>query len=328
MNRLNKLKEQKSTLISSDEKISGEFINDQQFPLVFKSSNSMLNLKNWMVENRESWDQSMLKYGGILCRNFNIDTAEKFQDLVSVFNKPLLEYKFRSSPRHSIMENVYVSTTYPNSYRINMHSENSYAQTPPEKIIFCCITPADIMGETPIADNRKVLEHISPDLKNKFSEKGILYKRRLNGMLGLSWQEVFQTQDKEEVRESCEKMGVSYKWLGENDLLMHWKMDAIIKHPVTQELIWFNHGMFFNKYSYDQDFLSTINSDDELPNNTYFGDGEEISEEEYSELKSAYEKSIVEFPWETGDVLFLDNYLCSHGRNAYEGERKIIVSIC
>jgi len=328
MNRLNKLKNQNSAPVSSEEPALKGFFNENKFPLLVQPSNPNTGLKNWLIENNEYFNTCLSENGAILCRNFEIDTVEKFQDLVSVFDQPLLEYKFRSSPRHSIMENVYVSTTYPNSYSINMHSENSYAPVPPNRIIFCCIIPATLKGETPIADNRKVLEYISDDLRNKFLEKGILYRRRMNGMLGLSWKEVFQTENKNEVEQECEKNGITYEWLDDNDLVINWKKKAIIEHPVTKELIWFNHGVFFNKYSYDEVLLSAIESDDELPNNTYFGDGQEITKEEYSELYEAYQKATIDFPWEKGDVLFLDNYLSSHGRNAYEGERKIIVSIC
>ncbi|WP_343658996.1 TauD/TfdA family dioxygenase [Chryseobacterium sp.] len=328
MDRLSKLKNQNSTPVSSDDSILKDFINEEKYPFVIQASDSDINLKDWLKENSEYFDKNLLEYGAILCRGFNIDAAEKFQDLVSVFEKPALEYKFRSSPRYSIMNNVYVSTTYPNSYSINMHSEHSYAPSPPDKIIFCCVLPASLRGETPIADNRRVLRNISEVLKNKFMEKGILYKRRMNGLLGLPWQEVFQTTDKSEVEAECEKNGISYNWLDEDDLVVTWKKKAIIEHPVSKESIWFNHGMFFNKYSYDEILLSAIDSDDELPNNTYFGDGQEFTKEEYAELYEAYKKATVYFPWEKGDVLFLDNYLSSHGRNSYEGERKIIVSMC
>jgi alpha-ketoglutarate-dependent taurine dioxygenase len=35
----------------------------------------------------------------------------------------------------------------------------------------------------------------------------------------------------------------------------------------------------------------------------------------------------ISFRWERGDVLLLDNYLVAHGRNPYEGPRKILVAM-
>jgi hypothetical protein len=222
---------------------------------------------------------------------------------------------------------VYVSTTYPEDQIIQMHSESSYAPIHPERIVFCCITPAELKGETPIADNRVILTHLSEATKNKFYEKGIMYRRNLNGLLGLNWQEVFQTADKAYVEEECNKTNMRFQWTGDDSLVLEWEKRAIWKHPVSNELVWFNHGLFFNKYMQDEEVLNSVGSYKDLPNDTFFGDGTEISRQEIEEIRIAYKKSTVEFPWEKGDVLFLDNMLFSHGRNPYKGARKIIVSI-
>lgn len=327
ISRINKLKNQDIKKINLNEDVKTAFFENKKYPLVISPINSGYNLKNWFLENDEYFESSLLKYGAILFRDFKINSVEKFQDLMAMFPKELLEYKFRSSPRFELGDNVYVSTTYPEDENINMHSENSYAMNPPHRIVFCCVIASEYRGETPIADNRLVLGHINETLKNKFKEKGVLYRRNLSGVLGLSWQEVFQTSDKILVQEECLSNGIDFEWANENELILTWKKEAIWEHPVTKELVWFNHGVFFNKHMLHEDFLRSINSDDELPNNTFFGDGSEISKDEIEELKSAYQKSIVEFQWESGDVLFLDNYLFSHGRNPYKGERKIIVSI-
>ena len=88
-----------------------------------------------------------------------------------------------------------------------------------------------------------------------------------------------------------------------------------------------NHAFFFHKLSYSHSLLDIIESDEELPFLTFFGDGSEISEDEYLEMKNAYDKAKVEFSWEKGDLLLIDNYLVSHSRNSYTGDREILVSI-
>ncbi|OXG09140.1 alpha-ketoglutarate-dependent taurine dioxygenase [Flavobacterium araucananum] len=327
IDRINKLKNQDHKRVNLEESVKATFFDNKTFPLVISSANSGYSLKNWLSENSKKFETDLLKYGSVLFRNFRINSIEKFQELMTIFPKELLEYKFRSSPRFELVENVYVSTTYPEDETINMHSENSYAANPPARIVFCCITAAEYRGETPIADNRLVLEYISEPLKKKFKEKGVLYRRNLNGVLGLSWQEVFQTSDKTIVQQECDSNGINYTWVKENELVLTWKKEAICQHPETNEWVWFNHSLFFNKYMLHEDFLNSIDSDDELPNNTFFGDGSEISRDEILELKAAYQKATIEFTWINGDVLFLDNLLFSHGRNPYKGDRKIIVSI-
>lgn len=327
--RLNKLKNISVKKVEYAAAIEKTFFNDQyKYPLVMKSTISNLELNNWLTENRDEFEKDLLKYGAILCRGFKINTVDKFQHLMSLFPNDPLEYKLRSSPRYSIKENVYVSTTYPEDETINMHSENSYAPNHPSRITFCCIIPSEFRGETPISDNRAILSYLSDSLKEKFLKKEILYKRNLNGMLGLKWQEVFQTNEKACVEDECERNKMVYEWgINDDTLLLKWKKKAIWEHPITKDMVWFNHGLFFNKYMLDEIILNSVVSYDDLPNDTFFGDETEISKEEIMEIRQAYKKATVEFQWEKGDVLFLDNMLFSHGRNPYKGERKIIVSI-
>jgi alpha-ketoglutarate-dependent taurine dioxygenase len=297
------------------------------FPLLAKASKSGINLKAWIDENNDEFKHKLKTNGAILFRGFAINTVQKFQNLVTLFAEKPLEYKMRSSPRYAVGNNVYHTTTYPNEYSINMHSESSYDPDHPNHIVFCCIQPAEERGETPIADNRLVLSGLTEATREKFLQKGIQYVRNLTSSLGLPWREVFQTQDKTEVEAICKEKGITCTWQNDDKLTLTWSKKAIWKHPYSNDDVWFNHGFFFNKYALDEDFLSLIDSDDDLPNNTSYGDGTEISKEEIEEIKEAYAKATFEFPWETGDVLFLDNMLMSHGRNPYKGDRNIIVSI-
>ncbi|MCH2195465.1 TauD/TfdA family dioxygenase [Kordia sp.] len=327
-NQLLKLRNMGAVQTMSADVVKTSFLdNGLNFPLVLESAMSDVILEKWMVDNRTDFEEKLRKHGGILCRGFGIDTVEKFQSLMDKFPNELLDYAFRSSPRFEITNNVYVSTTYPPDEIINMHSESSYAPTHPSRIVFCCIIAAEERGETPIADNRLILQHMSDELKQKFMEKGVQYRRYLNSFMGLGWEEVFQTEDKAVVEAECKKNGMDFTWVSDKELVLTWTKKAIWEHPVTGELAWFNHSLFFNKYMLPDSILNAVENDDQLPNNTFFGDGTPISKEEIEEIKTAYKKSTVMFPWEEGDVLFLDNMFASHGRNSYKGERKIIVSM-
>jgi hypothetical protein len=46
-----------------------------------------------------------------------------------------------------------------------------------------------------------------------------------------------------------------------------------------------------------------------------------------SEVLRVYAGLEVSFPWEAGDVLMVDNLLAAHGRNRFEGERKLLVTM-
>jgi hypothetical protein len=326
INQLQRLKNAKAKKVDGDQVRYSILSESLGFPLTVKPAMPGLILNDWIKNNRNAFEEKVNKYGGVLLRGFNINTVEKFEEFTRLYVDTPLEYNMRSSPRYSVGNNVYHTTTYPAEYSINMHSESSYAPEHPTNIVFCCITPAATKGETPICDNRLVLANMSTTIRTKFESKGVMYVRNLTKELGLPWQEVFQSNSKSEVEETCQHNGMNFEWKGE-DLKLTWTKKAIWQHPLTNESVWFNHAFFFNKYALEPEVLSTIAEDEQLPNNTYFGDGSEISQEIIEELREAYNKSMVMFPWEKGDVLFLDNMLISHGRNSYTGDRKIITSL-
>jgi alpha-ketoglutarate-dependent taurine dioxygenase len=240
---------------------------------------------------------------------------------------------FRSSPRHELDEqvkHVYNSTIYPKEEKINLHNESSYSRSWGMKIMFCCLQPAEEGGETPIADSRRVLADLPPELVQKFRDKGVLYRRKLIRDLGMSWQEVFQTADRRIVEEVCRQNDIRYMFLSEDHLEIEWNKKAVYTHPRSNEETWFNHVFFFNKFSRYEEL--GIRPGDPLPpdlihTDTLFGDGTAISMEEYLQIQQAYVKNTIAFPYEKGDIIFLDNMLAAHGRSSYKGSRLIATAI-
>jgi len=297
------------------------------FPVKVEALAPGMIAEEWIKKNFGLFESSLDKRGAILLRGFGIDSVQRFGTFMAGFDQPLLEYRQRSSPRFEVAKNVYHSTTYPADQSIKMHSENSYASEWAGRIVFCCIEPADVQGETPIADNRLVLDNLTSELREKFLRKGVRYVRNMSPGIGLQWQEVFQTQDRGAVEKECEAGGMAFEWGGEDRLSLSWTTPAMREHPRTGEMLWFNHGYFFNKYALPEEALASFRSDEDLAFNTYFGDGTEISKDEIDAVGEAYRQATVVFPWRKGDVLYLDNMLMAHGRMPYEGNRKIIVSM-
>ncbi len=67
--------------------------------------------------------------------------------------------------------------------------------------------------------------------------------------------------------------------------------------------------------------------DDEIPRNAFYGDGSPIESSILDEIRDLYMRTAVIFPWRQGDVLLLDNFLASHGREPFVGPRKILVAM-
>lgn len=305
---------------------------EHRMPLVISPGKEQ-DLMQWVIRNRSEFEQYLTEHGGILFRGWQVDTTEKFHQFMGSFNTEPLPYMFRSSPREEIdksLKNIYLSTSYPNERSIKMHNESSYSRIWGGKIAFCCVQPASGGGETPLADSRAVLQDIDPELREKFRKKGVRYRRNLSPGLGMPWQEVFQTTDVGAMKQTCERYDISLTWKGEDHAIIEWVKPAIVKHPVSGVETWFNHVYFFNKFSRYEEL--DMDYDDFLPeeylsSNTFFGDGTPLTVEEYLNIKAAFDRNKIQFSYEKGDIIFLDNMLVAHGRNPYQGHRMIATAI-
>jgi hypothetical protein len=301
--------------------------NDARYPVLLEPKVDDINVIEWIKGNKDYLEAQLSTYGALLFRNFNIGSIDLLQKVAQVFSDQPMKYTHRSTPRTELASNVYTSTNHPAEHPINMHNELCYALNWPLKIMFYCVTPAAVGGETPIADSRKVYNYLSEATRERFARKGVAYVRNLSGDLGLPWQEVFQTRDKRRVEEECRENHISYEWKSDTHLILRWVRPAIAEHPVTREKVWFNHAYFFNSLALDKIVLNTL-SPSELPFNTFYGDGTAITAETIQEISTAFEKAKSVFAWRKDDLLLLDNMLMAHGRNPFRGERKIAVTMC
>jgi alpha-ketoglutarate-dependent taurine dioxygenase len=299
-------------------------------PLVIEPNPERLDITTWAARNRDFIETQLLHHGGILFRGFEITTPGAFEQLCRAISTELLEYNERSSPRTQVSPNVYTSTDYPANQSIFLHNENSYQRTFPQKIFFFCLTPALSGGETPIADCRKVFQRINPKVRERFLEKGWKYVRNVGDGLGLPWQIIFQTQSPEVVERECLRKGIKVEWKDDQRLRMSTVLPAVVKHPQSGELSWFNHATFFHITTLDpvlREVLLEEFAEEDLPTNTYYGDGSRIEPEVLEELREVYRQQTVSFPYRAGDVMLLDNMLTAHGRAPYSGTRKILVAM-
>jgi hypothetical protein len=67
--------------------------------------------------------------------------------------------------------------------------------------------------------------------------------------------------------------------------------------------------------------------DDELPRNAFYGDGSAIESSVLDEIRETYKATAIAFPWQRGDILMVDNFLVSHGREPFAGPRKVLVAL-
>ena len=102
---------------------------------------------------------------------------------------------------------------------------------------------------------------------------------------------------------------------------------AVATHPHTGEAVWFNQAHLFHVSSLEAEIRESLLASDEPPRNAYYGDGSPIEDVVLDEVRAAYAKEAVVFPWQRGDILVVDNMLTAHGRRPYRGARKIVVAM-
>lgn len=307
------------------------FTEERLIPLIIQPAVANVNLLEWANNNQGTIQAKLIKHKALLFRGFDINSAIQLDKFIQATSTgEAISYNDRSSPRHEISGKIYTSTDYPAKQSIFLHSESTYCLTWPQKIYFCCLEAAQQGGETPIADSHNIFERISPQIRDKFIAKQVLYIRNYNDGFGLPWQNVFQTSDKAVVEEYCRRNAIEFEWKNGNRLRTKQVRPAVIQHPITGVNVWFNHAAFFHVTTLEANICQALLaefSEADLPHNTYYGDGSPIEAEVLAEIRAAYAQETVIFSWQAGDILLLDNVQVAHGRKPFKGTRKVIVGM-
>jgi len=230
-----------------DSKVKCEFIKPETEGLLVVAPQTNLNTFDWIKENKPLLEDYLIKFGGILLRNFGIYSVSEFNKVVQIICPNLLDYAYRSTPRTKLGGKIYTATEYPADRTIPLHNKNSYSNLWPEKIFFFSVIVAFEGEETPIADSRKVYKRIDSSIREKFEQKGILYIRNYTPGIDLSWQEVFQTDEKEIVNKYCQENNIEFEWRKNgSELTAKQVCQASIMHPISGVPVWFNQAHLFH----------------------------------------------------------------------------------
>jgi len=302
----------------------------ENLPLVIQPAIREMSLHVWAADHRDFIEARLLRHGAIIFRGFGLEGADEFERFVRAVSSQVMEYRERSSPRSQVSGHIYTSTDYPADQSIFPHNEHSYTLTWPMKLYFYCQTPADSGGETPLADCRKVFARITPQTRERFIKKRWMLVRNYGDGFGLPWRTVFNMTERSEVEEYCRRSGIEVEWKDGDRLRTRQVREPAALHPRTGEWVWFNHLTFFHVTTLPpaiRDGLLAQFREEDLPTNTYYGDGSPIEPSVLEELRQAYLRELVAAPWQKGDIALIDNMLTSHARHPFHGPRKILFAM-
>lgn len=307
-------------------------LDDNAFPIPAVIRPAVpVDLPTWAAEEHEYVESLLREHRALLFRGFGVNDVSAFEKLVAATSEgDPLEYRDRTTPRTTKATGVYTSTIHPADQTIHLHNEGTYWTRWAQKLYFACMIAASEGGATPIADVARVYERIDPSIRREFEARGMMLVRNYNDGFGLPWEEVFQSGDRAAVEAYCSANDIAFEWKDGGRLRTRSVRPAVRRHPRTGEKLWFNHVAFFHWTTLEDDIrdaLLTELGEEGLPYNTMYGDGGSIPPDVVEALRRAYDAERVAFPWESGDVMLLDNMAVAHSRQPYRGEREVVVAM-
>ncbi|MFG1989891.1 TauD/TfdA family dioxygenase [Actinoplanes sp. NPDC048988] len=284
----------------------------------------------WLSDAREPLRAELLRSGCTMIRGLPMTSAADFAQLRDVLLPRRAAYKEKATPRTDFGEGVFSSTDLPASQPIRLHNENSYTLDFPGALLFGCLVAPEQGGATTVGDMREALRLVPGDIRERFARHGWLLVRHYSELAGLPWQTSFGTDQPAEVEAYCRDNVIGADWLDDGTLRTQQRRAAIVTHPVTGDQVWFNHIAFWSRWSLEdtiREVLTDTYGPDRLPFDTYYGDGDALSPADTQALNAAYDAVTMRESWQPGDLLLVDNIRCAHGREAFQGARKILVGM-
>ncbi|MGI5152389.1 TauD/TfdA family dioxygenase [Plantactinospora sp. CA-294935] len=266
----------------------------------------------------------------LVFRGFQV-TEETLDPVMDRLLPNRLAYVHGNSPRTKVGKNVYTSTEYPPEFTISMHNELSYAHQWPSRLMFFCHTAAETGGATPVVDAVRWLESLDPEVRAAYAG-GVRYTQNLHDGFGLgkSWQDTFETSDRDEVEAFLSSTEASWEWKSDGGLRVIQDRPSTTRHPVTGVEVWFNQSDQWHPAALGDETaksLAEVLPPDELPQSVTFADGTPIPDDYVIQVRDRGLENAVDVDWRQGDVLLIDNVLVGHGRRPFTGRRRVLVAM-
>ena len=299
-------------------------------PVTIRPRGGRRDLAEEIQSRRANYLEMLHEHGALLFRGFEVADVAGLDRFSSTLSARPLDYVYGSTPRTALSGRIFTATEYPANQEIPLHNENSYQREWPLQIALCCLTPASSGGETPICDMRAVTAAIGDALLDEFAERRVRYVRHYRPIVDVPWQQVFRTTDTAEVARFCAAQEIAHEWLDEETLRTAQVCQGAARHPLSGERVFFNQAHLFHVSSLGEEgerAMIDLFGMECLPRHACFGDGAEIPRATLARIRAAFRDASFSFPWQTSDVLLLDNMQFGHGRRPFTGPRKVIVAL-
>jgi alpha-ketoglutarate-dependent taurine dioxygenase len=284
----------------------------------------------WAAENRADLLAKAARHGAVLFRGFPLATAEDFDAFVAAFGLPNFPYyeSLSNAVRVNKTPRVFTANEAPPSVSIFLHHE--MAQTPvyPSRLFFFCEQPAATGGATPVCRSDVLWERLKercPAFARDCEAKGLRYSHVMpaaddaqSGM-GRSWQSTLRATTRDEAETRLRELGYSWEWLPDGGVRATTPVLPAVR-PLGD-----GRTAFFNQLiAASQGWKDARNDPSKA---VTYGDGSPLDRDAALAAADLGEHLSFDVPWETGDVVLVDNFVTMHGRRTFTGTRKVLASL-
>ncbi|MEV6678945.1 TauD/TfdA family dioxygenase [Streptomyces erythrochromogenes] len=284
----------------------------------------------WVSGHRDTLMAAVTEHGAALVRGLGIDEPTSVGEILLRLGVEPMAERESFAPRRRYADGVYSSAAWPPNQPMCMHHELSYLHACPSLLVFACLSAPTAGGATAVADAAATLDALPLQVRERFAREGWILARSYGNDIGASTSEAFGTDDRDRIAAYCRANAIDFAWQSDGTLRTRQHRRAVLRHPLTGRHCWFNQVAFLNEWTLDpdiRDYLIDEYGSEGLPFTTMHGNGDTIAPETITAINAAYDGHTFGRPWQTGDVLFVDNLRTAHSREAFEGPRQVVVGM-
>ncbi|NQZ30775.1 MAG: TauD/TfdA family dioxygenase [Oceanospirillaceae bacterium] len=311
-------------------------VSGLDFPLVIKPHNSQVaenkeQFNDWVAQNYPELKQRLIVHGAILFRGFPLSGADDFEQMLNHTDFENMPYVGGAAPRSQVTASrIVTANESPASEKIPFHHEMAQVPKPPGYIFFYCDIAPSEGGATSILHSAEICKkffEIDPEFAASIEASGVSYKRVMpletdkSSAIGRSWRDTFLVETKEQAEHAMQEAGMSWEWLDDGGVATQTaQLPAIRLDPETHEKVFFNSIVaVFTGWNdrRNKGETSVVGADDSVMNPDVI-----------SQLVKDMDELCVNFKWQEGDVLWVNNHTVMHARQPFKGDRLTLASIC
>jgi Taurine catabolism dioxygenase TauD, TfdA family len=285
---------------------------------------------SWLATSGPEVAAHAERCGAVLLRGFPVASADDFDRFIAAFDLPNFPYddSLSNAVRINRTARVFTANEAPPDVAIPLHHE--MAQTPlyPAKLFFFCEKAAESGGATPICRSDVLWEQLShrcPAFARACATKGLRYANIMpseddfGSGIGRSWQSTLKAQTRELAEARLQKMSYDWEWLDDGCLRAVTPILPAVRDLPDGRRVFFNQMIAATRGWKDKR--------NDPSRSLAFGDGSPLDPEAVAVLAELGEALAFDLPWQTGDVVLIDNYRAMHGRRTFTGTRKVLASL-